>query len=147
MHLSRLAPVLLAAALVATGCTSDTEEPEAFRPPPVGALQDGPCALVADDVVELGRLAFDLRGEPAPDQAAADALAAAQDRVAAVAESAEPGVEPALDRLVLTAGLVRIQVATKMLREEVVENMDVAYDDAVRACSGEGGPAPAPSEG
>ena len=51
-------------------------------------------------------------------------------------------MKPALDRLVLTAGLVRIQVATSMLRAEVLENMDAAYDDAVRACSGGGLPEP-----
>ena len=147
MHLPRLAPVLLAAALLATGCTSEPDEPEAFRPPPAGALQDGPCAIVADDVVELGRLAFDLRGVDAPSDADAEALGAAQTRVAGFADAAEPSVKPALDRLVLTGGLVRIQTATGMLREEVLENMAVAYRDAVRACSGEGGPAPAASSG
>ena len=135
MRLLRLPATLLAAALLATGCTSDPE-PAAFRPPPAGSIQDGPCALVADDVVALGRLAFELRGVAAPDEASSTALESSQDRIGAVAESADPAVKPALERLVLTAGLVRIQVATAMLRDEVLENMDVAYDDAVRACSG-----------
>ena len=136
MRLLRLPTVLLAAALLATGCTSDPE-PEAFRPPPAGSLDDGPCALVAEDVVALGRLAFDLRGVAAPDEASAAALESAQVRVNGVAESADAAVKPALERLVLTTGLVRIQVATKMLRDEVLANMDVAYADAVRACSGD----------
>ena len=145
MRLLRLPTVLLAATLLTTGCTSDPE-PEAFRPPPAGSLEDGPCALVAEDVVALGRLAFELRGVTAPAEASATALESAQVRIGGVAESADPAVRPALERLVLTTGLVRIQVATKMLREEVLGNMDVAYDDAVRACSGDGASS-APTQG
>lgn len=145
MRLLRLPTVLLTAALLASGCTSDPE-PETFRPPPAGALEDSPCALVAEDVVVLGRLAFDLRDVDDPDDASASALESAQVRVDAVAESADPAIKPALERLVLTTGLVRIQVATKMLRDEVLKNMDVAYDDAVRACSGDAASS-APTQG
>lgn len=134
MRLTLLPCLLLGAALLVAGCTSDPD-PEAFRPPPPGSLAGGPCDLVADDLVALGRLAFDLRGEPDPGRSAAEALENAQDRVAAVAETADPVVKPALDRLVLTTGLVRLQVDTRMLRDQVLENMDVAYDEAVRACS------------
>ena len=141
MRLLRLPTVLLVAVLLAAACTSD-QEPEAFRPPPAAPLEDGPCALVAEDVVVLGRTAFELRGVSAPDAASSAAIESAQVRIAAVAETAEPAVKPALDRLVLTAGLVRIQVATKLLRDEVLENMDVAYDSAVRACSGEAAATP-----
>ena len=57
----------------------------------------------------------------APSDADTAALDDAQTRLAGFADAAEPSVKPALDRLVLTGGLVRIQAATKMLREEVVE--------------------------
>ena len=145
MRLLHLPTVLLAAGLLATGCTSGPE-PAAFRPPPAGSLDDGPCALVAEDVVALGRLAFELRGVAAPGPGPATALESAQVRVGAVAESADAAVRPALERLVLTTGLVRIEVATRMLRAPVLQNMDVAYGDAVRACSG-GAATPAPTAG
>ena len=66
MPLLRLTPVLLAAALLRPAAPRTPRSREAFRPPPAGALQDGPCGIVADDVVELGRLAFALRGRPPP---------------------------------------------------------------------------------
>lgn len=128
--------VALLLGLAATGCTSSSDDaPARFEPPSAAALAAGPCALVADDLVAVGRLAFALRGVAAPDDAARTALQEAQDRLAAVAESADPAVKPALDRLVVRTGLVRIQADTRMLRDTVLTGMRTSYDDAARACT------------
>ena len=138
-----LLPALLALPLL-VGCTSSDDapaEPEALRTPGPGAFDDGPCALVTDDVVELGRLTVDLRGVPAPGQADEDRVLSAQERVAAVAETAPASVKPALDRLVLRAGLIRLQSDTGMLSDDTLDAVREAYDEAVAACTAAGGSA------
>jgi hypothetical protein len=136
VRLSRpLLPLLLLAPLLGA-CTSDDPPARAtFTPPPASAFADGPCALVGDDLVALGRATYSLRGVKAPDQAAKDALRTAQDRVDAVAQTADPSVQPALSKVVVMAGLVRIQSDTQLLVDATLDDLRTAYDDAVRACS------------
>lgn len=149
MRPSRLLPPVLLAAALLSGCTSDDAAPApvTFTPPPPGALDDGPCALAAEDVVVLGRLAVDLRGQASPDQPLRDELRDAQARVSGVADGAGPAVEPALDRLVLRTGAVRIAADTGMLKDETLEALSEAYDEAVGACSADGPAAPTPTAG
>jgi hypothetical protein len=131
-----LLPLLLAAPLLVSCTSSDgPARPAGFRPPPASSFRAGDCAAIADDLVALGRATYDLRGVASPDQTARDTLLGAQDRVAAIAETADPSVKPALDRVVLTSGLVRIQADTRMLKPEVLDDLRAAYEAAVAACT------------
>lgn len=138
--------LLLVALLVApslAGCTSDqpgTAREAAFRPPDTSAFR-GACELVADDLVALGRSAAELRGQDAPSKAARDALATAQDRVDAVAETADATRRPALQKLVVATGLARIQADTGHLEPDTTENLSSAYQAAVTACTAPAAPA------
>ncbi len=136
MHLPRLLLPLLALAVL-PACTSDEPERAAFSPPRTADFT-GACSVVADDVVELGRLASTLRAETVPGQQVRDGLTAAQDRVAAVAETADAARKPALERLVVATGLVRIQADGAGLRPDVVDGLNDAYDAAVAACTATG---------
>ncbi|MCW2607164.1 MAG: hypothetical protein JWO60_1857, partial [Frankiales bacterium] len=147
MRLLRPLPLLLLAVLVA-GCTSDDPAaPEAFRPPPSGPLQAGPCSLVADDVVDLGRLTYDLRGVRDPAPADRDRLLGAQERVDAVTETAPAPVAPALRTLVTRTGAVRIQADTRMLDDSTLDALRASYTDAVAACSAGGAATPTATTG
>ncbi len=135
-----LLPALLALPLLAA-CTSSGDDatpsgPAPLRTPAAGAFDGGPCELVLDDVVDLGRLTEDLRGSTAPEQAEQDRALAAQERLAAVAETAPAAVKPALDQLVTRAGLLRLQADTRMLSDGTLDAVRAAYDAAVDACSG-----------
>jgi hypothetical protein len=130
-----LAPALALPLL--TGCTSSgsaAARPAAFTPPDTKAFT-GACAVVADDVVALGRSASDLRGQPSPSVAERDTLKGAQDRVDAVAETADAVRRPALQALVVAAGLVRIQADTGHLEPDTTEDLRKAYAAAVTACT------------
>lgn len=135
-----LLPLLLAVPLL-SACSGDADEPAGFRPPAASALAGGGCALVAGDVVAVGRAAHDLEGKATPDPAVRDSLSDAQDRLSAFAETAGPGVKPALDRLVVATGLVRLRLDTKQADPDAVAGMQSAYDEAVAACSGSASPA------
>lgn len=129
-----LLPLLLLAPLLGA-CTSDPPAPARFRPPAQSAFTAGPCALVGPDLVALGRATYALRGVTAPDQAAKDELTSAQDRVDAVAQSADAQVKPALSQVVVMAGLVRIRADTKLLDADTLGDLRTAYDQAVDACT------------
>ncbi len=131
-----------------TGCTSSPDDaPARFRPPPAAALAAGPCAVVSEDLVALGRAAFELRGVTAPDDAARASLREAQDRLGAFSEGAPAEVQPALSALVLRAGLVRIQSDTRMLRPDVLTAMGTAYTAAADACTGRSAASPTVTTG
>lgn len=143
-------PLVLAAVLggLLAGCTSGGDDvPARFRPPPAAALAAGPCALVADDVVALGRATYDLRGTAEPDQAARDALELSQQRVSAVAETADPTTRAALTALVTRTGAVRIQAATGRLEDDVLTLMRESYEGAVDACTAAGSATPTATTG
>jgi hypothetical protein len=137
-----LLPLLLAAPLLVSCTSDDPARPAAFRPPPESSFRAGDCSTIATDLIDLGRATYDLRGVAAPDEAARDTLRSAQDRVAAIAETADPTVKPALDRVVLTSGLVRIRADTRLLEPEVLDDLRAAYEQAVKVCTGRASAAP-----
>lgn len=139
MRLSRpllAAPVVgLLVGVAVTGCSSSDDGSGPFRPPSAAALAAGPCALVADDVVALGRTAHDLRGVKAPSDAVRTALSEEQDRLSGFADAADPSVKPQLEQLVLRTGLVRVQADTRLVTADQVEGMTTAYLAAAKACT------------
>ncbi len=129
-----LAPLLLTAVLAA-GCTSGSDEPDApaFRPPAETAFSEGTCRLAAPDVVAVGQQAHDL-GDAVPPEAAT-LLRESQSRLDALAESAEPAVKTPLSRLVVAIGAVRIRSDSGTYESSLARDVIAAYDAVVSACT------------
>lgn len=131
MHRTAL---LLASLVLATGCTDGTtaEDPDV---PPADSFSAGTCSTVAEDVRTLGRLLPRLGDGPKVEAEALEALRESQDGLRAVADGAEPAVKPALDRLVVSVGLVRIRATGNTYEPFLGEDAQEAYDAVVAVCT------------
>lgn len=129
----RTLAVLVPLALLAAGCGgSSTSGPTL---PAVSAFRAGTCRVVAPDVLQIARDARRLgKGGDVPAQVLTS-LASAQDRVKQVAPGAEPAYQPALTRLVVSVGLIRLQSGVGSYRTS--QGQILQHDDAavIAACT------------
>lgn len=142
----RTAPsTALLSLLLLVGCTSDPGAP-AEPPGPVlpaeSSFAEGTCAQVAPDVITIGRALPRLGEGGTVDPQVKDELREAQDRLFAVADTAEPALKPTLDDLVLKIGLVRIRADGNSYETSQGAVLQTAYDATVRTCTA----APSPSQ-
>jgi hypothetical protein len=128
--------LLLTGALVLTaGCTDDSDAEAGPDLPPVQSFAEGTCRTAAEDIRTVGRLLPDLGQGPQVEPEVLEALRASQDGLRAVAEGAEPSVRPALDRLAVSVGLVRIRATGNTYEPFLGERAQTAYEEAVEACT------------
>lgn len=140
MHRPALLPAVLVAALLLAGCTGADDGPrEAFPTPDPSSFASGTCALIAEDVVTLGRAARALGDGPTVPEPAQEDLEVAQKSLQTVAETAEPDIKPLLDAVVTRAGLVRLAYDAERFEPQATEPLAESYAALVDACTGEGG--------
>lgn len=132
MHRTAL---LLATLVLAAGCTDSAPTADSADVPPVESFSAGTCSTVAEDVRTLGRLLPRLGDGPQVEAEALASLRASQDGLRAVAEGAEPAVKPALDRLAVAVGLVRIRATGNTYEPFLGEDALKAYDALVKVCT------------
>lgn len=134
---------LLALVLLA-GCTSSggDDEPAAVPLPAESSFAEGTCRQAAPDVLAVGGALPRLGDGGDVEQDVKDELREAQDRIFALAETAEPVYKPALDELVLALGIVRVRADGNTYETSQGELLKDAYEDVVEVCTG-----PAPSAG
>lgn len=121
----RAVPVLLLAVLLA-GCTSDVPAEEDFA--------EGTCRTAAPDVRAVGELIPRLGDGP---KVAADVkaeLTEAQDRLVAIADGAEPELQPALRALVEAIGIVRIRADGNTYESAQGEALTRGYERVLDVC-------------
>ena len=127
--------LLCAAALV--GCSnSNSSTPTArFSQPPVTAFAEGTCRTVASDILSLGSSARRLGNGGEVDPAVLTELEQAQGNLRPLVEAAEPTYKPALDKLVIAAGLVRLQARVGNYQAATGDNLKKTYAAAVDVCT------------
>jgi ferredoxin len=125
----RALPVLLALPLLLGACSSGPDLPEE------SSFAEGTCRTAAPDVIAVGKALPELGDGPSVDGDVRGSLQDAQDRLAALAETAEPAYKPALDRLVVSIGLVRIRADGNTYQAKIGDGLETSYDEAVEACT------------
>lgn len=138
-------PLLVAALLAGTAltaCQAVDEAPVAtptptISQPPSSAFAAGTCSLAAEDVLAVGLDAVRLGdgGDGKVADEVKDSLRQTQDRLAPLAETADATAKPALDRLVVAIGLVRVRADGNTYEPALGEGLRTAYDAAVLACT------------
>lgn len=135
-------PLPAAVALLALlGCTdaepsaTTTTAQPVLSQPPVSAFADGSCALAAEDVLAVGRDSRRLGDGGAVDADVTASLRDAQERLAALAETADARAKAPLDRLVVAIGLVRVRADGNTYEAALGQGLATAYDAAVSACT------------
>jgi hypothetical protein len=121
-------PVVLLA-LVLAGCTSSGPDV-----PDEDAFATGTCRTAAADVRAVGEAIPELGDGGQVDDEVRDDLREAQDRLAALADGAEPDVKPALQGLVEAIGIVRIRADGNTYEQAQGDALTRAYDKALDAC-------------
>ena len=139
----RPAPVLLAAAglsslLLLAGC-SGSDTPAGPPLPDASAFAAGTCRTAAPDVLAVGKaipkLSGGAQGKPgAVAREVKNGLRDAQDRIAALADAAEPAYKPALQKLVVQIGLVRIRADGNEYSGDLGQALTRDYDAVLQAC-------------
>lgn len=124
----RLLPGLVA--LLLAGCTAGTG-PDV---PSEDAFASGTCRTAAPDVRAVGEAIPRLGDGGKVDGAVKDDLREAQDRLAALADGAEPAVGPDLQALVEAIGLVRIRADGNTYGTAQGEALTRAYEQVLDAC-------------
>ena len=136
----RHAPLLLLALLPLAACSDggSSAAPSAApsrSAPPETAFADGTCRLAAPDVLAVARDADRLGDGPTVEAEVTEALREEQDRLFALAETADAAVRPALDRLVVAIGLVRVRADGNTYEPSLGADLVTAYDAVVRTCT------------
>lgn len=123
----RRAVPLVLLAVVMVGCTSsDVPAEEDFAA--------GTCRTAAADVRAVGEAIPRLGDGGEVDEDVKDDLREAQERLAAVADGAEPSLQPDLQELVVALGIVRIRADGNTYESEQGEALTRAYEQVLDAC-------------
>ncbi len=128
----RVAATVLVGSLVLAGCSGSSD---AAKAPAASSFAEGTCRTVAPDVLELGRDASRLGDGGEVPAEVLSSLEKAQTNIRPLVEAAEPTYKPALDKLVIAVGLVRLQARVGTYRVETGDNLTKAYELAVQACT------------
>ena len=125
---------MIACLLVGTACSAGSV-PATEAPPSETAFTAGTCRAVAPDVLSIGRDAQRLGPGPEVDKALLDSLADAQTRLRALADTAEPTYKPALEKLSVAVGLVRLQARVGSYRPAEGNNLRTSYAAVLKVCT------------
>ncbi|MCU1600356.1 MAG: hypothetical protein JWO22_1065 [Frankiales bacterium] len=126
MRVRALVPVLLLAAACSGGSSFAQPRSDAFSP--------GACRELAPPVLQLGKDLHAL-GSKTPDPGQADAIKAAQARVRALQDQATGTLQPAVQKLVTTIGILRIRNDTDSYDASLARDAMTAYRELVDACT------------
>lgn len=125
--------VLVVLALTAAaGCAAHDDGP---KQPAASTFTDGTCRVAAPDVLAIGRDAGKLGKGPEISSAMESSMATAQRRLQTLADSAEPTYEPALRKLVVAVGIVRLRAHTGSYATSLGKDVVSAYDGVLAVCT------------
>jgi len=120
-------PALFLAVLI-TGCTTSSDVPDE------SAFAEGTCRTAAPDVRAVGEALPELAEEgKVTDEVRVD-LREAQDRLAALADGAEPDLQAPLRDLVEKLGIVRIRADGNTYEPQFGELLAASYEQVLDAC-------------
>lgn len=125
-------PLLLALTAVASCSSSSSSEP---KQPAVSAFTAGTCRVAAPDVLQIGRAAYRLPGKGEPSSSLLGDLASAQDRLRQLEPGAEPAYRPALSKLIVTVGLIRLSSSVGSYRPAQATTLRADYAAVVKICT------------
>lgn len=135
-----LATALAAPALIA--CSADNAETDKGPPLPAeSSFIEGTCRTAAPDILAVGRdiPRFDETGDSGADgslpQEVRDSLRDAQERLFALAETAEPQYKSALDVFVVQIGAVRIRADGNEYTPDIGAQLTKDYQAVLDACT------------
>ncbi len=128
-------PIGLAVVALLAACSSSSPAKPAFAQPAESAFHDGPCRAVAPAVLALGKDAHALKGAGRPDAEMSTRLKSNQDAVFAAAPAAPLDVKTALDKLVVTIGIVRIRTDSNTYIPSLSNDLLTSYQAVVTACT------------
>ncbi len=115
--------------LLLAGCTSSGPDV-----PDEDAFAAGTCRTAAEDVRAVGEAIPRLGDGGKVADEVKDDLEDAQERLVALADGAEPDVQPALQSLVEAIGIVRIRADGNTYSAEQGEALTRAYEQVLDAC-------------
>lgn len=127
----RTAAVILALGCGLTACGGSSSTP---KQPAVTAFADGTCRVAAPDVLSIDRDARRLGKGGDVDAAVLTRMTAAQSALDTLASGAEPAYRPALQKLVVQVGLVRLQAHVGTYRGEQGDQLRADVAAVERAC-------------
>lgn len=129
--MSRLPYVLSALALAGlVGCSSGGPDV-----PDESAFAEGTCRTAAADVRAVGQSLPDLGDGGAVDGDVRAGLREAHDRLRALADGAEPALQPVLAELNEKIGIVRIRADGNTYETQFGEQLTAAYERVLEACT------------
>lgn len=130
----RLPYVLSALALGAalTGCSSSGPDV-----PDESAFAAGTCRTAAADVRAVGQSLPELGDGGSVDGEVRAGLREAHDRLRALADGAEPALQPVLAELNEKIGIVRIRADGNTYEPELGDLLTTSYERIVEACTGD----------
>ena len=127
--MSRLPYVLSALALAGlVGCSSSDVPDES-------AFAEGTCRTAAADVRAVGQSLPELGDGGAVDGDVRAGLREAHDRLRALADGAEPALQPVLAELNEKIGIVRIRADGNTYEPQFGERLTAAYERVLEACT------------
>lgn len=137
MSSAGLSLAALGCALALSACSgSDDAPPRTSVPLPAeSSFAEGTCRVAAPDILAIGRQIDQLGNGPTVDKAVKDELRDAQQRLAELATAAEPLYKPALDKLVVTVGGVRIRADGNVYDQELSKQLAQDYRGALDVCT------------
>ncbi|GAC1440624.1 MAG: hypothetical protein NVS3B26_10400 [Mycobacteriales bacterium] len=125
-------PLLFAVTAVAA-CSSSSAS--GLKQPAVSAFTAGTCRVAAPDVLQIGRAASRLPAKGAPSGSVMDSLATAQGRLRQLEPGAEATYQPALSKLIVTVGLIRLSSGVGSYRPEQGATLRADYAAVVKVCT------------
>lgn len=130
----RLVAALVCVPVLLSACTP-SDEPSRPALPAEDDFAEGTCRQAAPDLLELGRTLPRLGDGPEVPPEAQQVLADVQDRLVLLTETAEPELTEVLPTLVERIGGVRIRAVGNTYEPGLGEDLQVAYDDVLAACT------------
>ena len=127
MRARAVVPVLLLAAACSGGGSS-------FTQPRASAFHPGSCHDLAAPVLQLGKDLHGL-GAKAPDSRQSTAIKDAQTKVRALMPQAPADLQPTVQKLVTTVGILRIRTDTDSYDESLTKDAMTAYRQLVDTCT------------
>ena len=137
--LARRSAGAVATLLLLVGCSSSggSRYPTAHQValPAVARFQPGACRLHAPEVLAVGREANGLGTGAPPAQDARDRLEQNQQALGNASAGFDLATRPAVDRLVVEIGLVRLRADSHSYTPDLAQALAKAYQEVVTPCT------------
>ena len=103
--------------------------------PPASAFSEGTCRTIAPDVLQIARDSYRLGKGPEVAKPVLERLTASQARLRTIADGVEPAYAPALSKLVIAVGLVRLQARVGSYHVETGAHLQQSSAEVIGVCT------------